>query len=172
MSKIKNLKQVQTSIDNLRSSGVDPETLSDGFHSFKELYRFRMLYNALLFNEWASGTLVKYDVHKSWKHNDGEWCFGQEKKWFVVVAVLPTGQITNHYRAEYWDLFQIPEVEKAKYEYDGHTSHDVAGRMDFMLRSMVKRDTLIPDLSAIIGAGSYYDDESEYESYVKNLNSK
>ena len=110
------------------------ENTSDGYHTFKELYEFRMMYNAALFNEWASmGNRweAKYDVHKSWKHNDGELCFGGG--WFVVVAILPSGQITNHYEAKHWDLFKITEVEKAKYEFDGHTSNDVLERLKSLI---------------------------------------
>ncbi len=109
--------------------------ISDGYHTFEELYEFRKVYNAALFNEWTIDRLVgsnivstpKYDVHKSWKHSDGELCFGGG--WFIVVAVLPTGQISNHYEAKDWDLFRIPETEKAKYEFDGHTSADVLNRL-------------------------------------------
>ena len=109
------------------------ENTSDGYHTFKELYEFRKVYNAALFNEWGKYNPiykngVKYDVHKSWKHNDGELCFGGG--WFIVVAILPTGQISNHYEGKDWDLFKIPEVEKAKYEFDGHTSADVLGRLN------------------------------------------
>jgi hypothetical protein len=115
---------------------------SDGYHTFNELYEFRKVYNAALFNEWAKQqvrnprwasednqpvTLPKYDVHKSWKHYDGEPCF--DGGWFIVVAVLPTGQISNHYEAKDWNLFKIPETEKAKYEFDGHTSQDVINRL-------------------------------------------
>jgi len=123
------------------------ENTSDGYHTFKELYDFRKAYNAALFNEWAqhkhlakhfehtqSGikevvTEIKYkfDVHKSWKHHDGELCFGGG--WFIDVALLPEGQISNHYKEEDWDLFQIPEVEKAKYPFDGHSSADVINRL-------------------------------------------
>ena len=110
------------------------EKLSDGYHTFEELYEFRKVYNAALFNEWAYSGITKkvvpypkYDVHKSWKHNDGELCFGGG--WFIVVAVLPTGQISNHYKAEDWDLFKIPHYETAKYPFDGHTSHQVLERL-------------------------------------------
>lgn len=108
------------------------EDTSDGYHTFKELYEFRKVYNAALFNEWGkiyTGKFEqqKYDVHKSWRHNDGELCFGGG--WFIVVAVLPTGQISNHYKAEDWDLFKIPEAPKAKYEFDGHTPADVISRL-------------------------------------------
>jgi len=115
-------------------------SVSDGYHTFDELYEFRKVYNAALFNEWAEEVgdfkfeetngftrTSKYTVHKSWKHHDGELCFGGG--WFIVVAQLPTGQISNHYKAEDWDLFKLPEVEKALFEFDGHTGKDVVERL-------------------------------------------
>lgn len=112
-------------------SKIDENT-SDGYHTFKELYEFRLLYNAALFNEWAEMAKVvgagklNFQVHKSWKHSDGELAFGGG--WFVVSAQLPTGQITNHYEASNWGLFKIPERDKAA-EWDGHTPQDVAKRL-------------------------------------------
>ena len=108
------------------------ENTSDGYHTFKELYDFRKAYNVALFNEWGKYNPkyengVKYDVHKSWRHNDGELCFGGG--WFIVVAVLPSGQISNHYEAKDWGLFNLPEFEKAKYPFDGHTGLDVINRL-------------------------------------------
>jgi hypothetical protein len=114
---------------------------SDGYHTYNELYDFRKMYNAALFNEWAANKLwnpkwkntgqpynhCKYDVHKSWKHHDGKECFGGG--WFIVVAMLPDGMITNHYKEEDWDLFQIPVEEKAKYPFDGHNGQDVLERL-------------------------------------------
>ena len=70
----------------------------------------------------------KYEVYKSKRHYNGELCFGGD--WFVVVAILPTGQISNHYEMKDWDLFDIPEYEKSKYEFDGHTSQDVLKRLE------------------------------------------
>lgn len=104
---------------------------SDGFHTFNELYEFRMLYNALLFNDW--GKDKRFDVHKSKRHSDGKECFGGG--WFVVVALLPSGQISNHYREEHWDLFSIPSFEKARYAFDGHTSKDVMARLKSLLEN-------------------------------------
>ena len=116
---------------------------SDGYHTFDELYEFRKMYNAALFNEWAKISvnnpnyiiddnchqpyLPKFNVHKSWRHYDGELCFGGG--WFIVVALLPTGQISNHYEAKDWNLFKIPETETAKYPFDGHTPQDVLQRL-------------------------------------------
>lgn len=109
--------------------GVRPSDVSDGFHTFREVYRFRLAYNALLFNEWARAGVNQ--VHKSKRHHDGELCFGGA--YFVVVAVLPAGQITNHYKLEHWDLFKIPEFDTARVPYDGHTPQDTLSRMvDFI----------------------------------------
>ena len=47
----------------------------------------------------------------------------------LEVAMLPSGQITNHYKAEHWDLFKVPIAEKSKYEFDGHTAQDVLSRL-------------------------------------------
>lgn len=102
------------------------EDTSDGYHTFKELYDIRKAYNVALFNEWAKDW-HDYDVHKSWRHNDGELCFGGG--WFIVCAKLPSGQISNHYRAEDWELFNIPETEKALFPFDGHTTQDVINRL-------------------------------------------
>lgn len=99
--------------------------LSDGYHTFNELYEYRLLYNAAFFNELARQGL--YDVHKSKLHSDGEIPFG-DPNWFIVMAELPTGQISNHYEMKDWDLFKIPEKEKAN-RWDGHSPKDVAQRL-------------------------------------------
>ena len=108
-------------------SPEDKGEISDGYHTFNELYYYRMLYNAAFFN-----SLPKVWVHKSKKHHDGEECFGGG--WFIVMANLPTGQISNHYELKDWELFQIPEKEVAD-EWDGHTPKEAAERLHkYLLR--------------------------------------
>lgn len=104
--------------------------LSDGYHTFNELYEYRLLYNAAFFNELAK--LGMYDVHKSKLHSDGEIPFG-DSNWFIVMAELPTGQISNHYEMKDWDLFKVPEKEKAN-PWDGHSPKDVAQRLREFLK--------------------------------------
>lgn len=104
---------------------TDMGELSDGYHTFNELYRDRMLYNAAAANAWAADQF-SVPVVKSWRHSDGELCFGGG--WFIVVALLPTGQISNHYEADHWPLFAVPEVEHPP-DYDGHTQADVDDRL-------------------------------------------
>lgn len=106
------------------------ENTSDGYHTFKELYEFRLLYNAALFNEFAKQGL--YNVQKSIRHSDGELCFGGG--WFVVICELPTGQITNHYELKDWGKFKCLEVGKANIEFDGHDANDVVTRLSEFLK--------------------------------------
>ena len=105
------------------------DRLNEQEETIQELYDFRLIYNALLFNEWSKHDTI--EVYKSKKHSDGELCFDGE--WFVVVAILPTGQITNHYHIKYWDYFQIKEYSMVKDEFDGHTPIDVLNRLKSMV---------------------------------------
>lgn len=105
------------------------ENVSDGYHTFGELYRYRMLYNAAFFNQLAKEGIIK--ICKSHKHFDGEECFGGG--WFIVMAELPTGQISNHYENQYWNLFNVPEQEKG-FKWDGHSPNDAADRIEAYLK--------------------------------------
>ena len=111
--------------DEIRKFNMDQ--VSDGYHTFEELYKFRLLYNAAFFNCLPRNI----EVLKSKYHNDGKACFGGG--WFIVQAELPTGQISNHYEMKYWDLFKIPEYEKANL-WDGHTPQDVIERLEKFCR--------------------------------------
>lgn len=103
----------------------------DDYHTMTELYEYRMLYNAHAVNGWHTAGIP---VVKSWRHHDGEECFGGG--WFIVTATLPTGQVSNHYKAADWSLFHCPEVETAP-EWDGHTPAEAADR----LKSALNGDT-------------------------------
>ena len=113
--------------DNNDTNGANKDIaaeLTDGHHTMRELYDYRAAYNALLFNEWAASS--KYSVVKSKCHADGEPCFGGTH--FVVYALTPHGQITNHYDFKWWHFFHVPEVDRAP-EYDGHTPQIALERM-------------------------------------------
>lgn len=119
------MKNEQDINDAILEGSINPNLICDGYHTFDELYEFRKMYNAALFWEWYR--TGKYNVHKSLKHYEGDECFGGG--WFIVVAMLPKGQISNHYKIEDWDLFPIAITEKALYKYDGHTGKDVLNRL-------------------------------------------
>lgn len=100
------------------------DEISDGFHTFDELYEYRMLYNAGFFNELSKDG--GFNVHKSERHSDGDKCFGGG--WFIVMATLPTGQISNHYEMKYWDLFHC-ESRLCADKWDGHSPEEAAQRL-------------------------------------------
>ena len=83
----------------------------------------------MLFNEWFSQG--RYEVHKSKRHHgDSSRIFpDSENEWFIVIAFLPEGQISNHYTMKDWDLFTCDERAEAKWPFDGHTSADVLNRL-------------------------------------------
>ncbi|WP_029292241.1 hypothetical protein [Cellulomonas sp. HZM] len=121
---------------------VQPD--GDEHHTMDELYEYRMLYNAHAAHGWLAAGVP---VVKSWQHSDGEPCFGGG--WFIVVATLPTGQVSNHYAAEFWDLFTVPAVDLPP-EYDGHTPQVAAGRLRDALATPVRPDParILPDPTA------------------------
>lgn len=104
--------------------------ISDGYHTFDELYRYRMLYHAWAVKAWQQ---AGWPVVKSQRHHDGQLCFGGG--WFIVTAQLPTGQVSNHYRDLYWYLFDCPAVDCAP-EWDGHTPQQAADRIEKTLRNL------------------------------------
>lgn len=90
--------------------------LSDGFHTFNQLYYQRMMLFA---------TIVKQNRDKAWKslrHEDGELCFGGG--WFIVGIDTPEGSYTYHYKDNYYSLFDCVELKCGKH-WDGHTEKDV-----------------------------------------------
>lgn len=97
--------------------------ISDGYHTIGELYEHRMVLTAALFNTWHEYHPIT--CTKSWKHNDGSMFDGM----FVVCAESKDfGQISYHYNAEFWDMFEIEEVEFSP-KWDRHTADDVVERL-------------------------------------------
>lgn len=116
-------------VDSKGNHALETGEVSDGYHTFNELYRYRLLYNALAFRALMHEPSAR--CHKSKLHSDGEECFGGG--WFIVVAYLKGKQISNHYELKDWDLFDIPEQERAD-EWDGHTPQEAAERLEAYLR--------------------------------------
>jgi len=81
-------------------------------------------------------------VVKSYRHSDGKFCFDSYREWFIVVAQTPFGQITNHYKAEDWDLFAVPEVSQAP-NFDGHTPQDVLVRLENIINLENRKTDLL-----------------------------
>ncbi len=91
---------------------------SDGYHTFNDLYYQRAVLFATIVNTYS-------DISwKSFRHEDGKYCFDSNGKWFIVGIDTPEGPYTYHYEKEYWNLFKCEVLPRAKH-FDGHTEKDV-----------------------------------------------
>lgn len=98
----------------------DVGEVSDGYHTFNELYAHRCsLFAALM----ASHPQISW---KSKKHNDGT----SYDDWFIAGMHLPTGDISYHLPVDqFWDrLTNVSELEFGV-KWDGHTPNDVITRI-------------------------------------------
>lgn len=95
--------------------------ISDGYHTFNELYEHRHMLFILLMRAYP---------HLSWRstlHEDGTMFDNM----FIAGMNTPQGQITYHMPMSVWgmlDYGEIPILATAP-KWDGHTSRDVVSRM-------------------------------------------
>lgn len=92
--------------------------VSDGDHTFSELYHHRAILTAALFNAYPEM------CWKSKQHHDGSMYDG----YFIVGMDTPHGQATYHYALSYWWMFHVKELDHAP-EYDGHTPEQAIERI-------------------------------------------
>lgn len=118
---------------------VTPNGVTDGWHTFDDLYKYRAYYNAALVNMIVKEqknidsfiNTHKIDVIKSKKHYNGEKCYNGTH--FVVMIKTPYGQISNHYELKYWKLFNCRTVKKA-WKWDGHTMKESIERLEKLFK--------------------------------------
>lgn len=110
----------------------DTDEVSDGHHTFGELYAHRRALTALL----AAAAATENDSWRSKEHHpDGDPMF---PGYFIVGVELPTGTITYHYKLKYWDDFAaVPERPHAPV-WDGATPDDTVERLFTLARSLAE----------------------------------
>lgn len=113
-------KEVQREILHIQDRG----SLSDGYHTFDELYYHRMMLFSIICNTYND------KAWKSWKHSDGD--NPMYDNMFIVGITTPEGDYSYHYDSEYWDKFQVKELDRAP-KWDGHIPEDIR-RLESLLR--------------------------------------
>jgi hypothetical protein len=88
--------------------------ISDGYHTFDELYYHRMVLFSVICKAFRD------KAWKSLKHEDGSMF----DDYFIVGVTTPQGEYTYHYHLDYWDTFDVKEVEFAP-KWDGHKPSDI-----------------------------------------------
>lgn len=97
----------------------DKGNISDGYHTFNELYDHRCL---LWINICLMTPNTSYLVKE---HYVG---------WFLLGNETPYGQVSYHCPNKYLPL--VKSIKERKVEYDGHTSPDVIKRLEQLANSM------------------------------------
>lgn len=114
---------LQIAIDSLPSD--ERGKLSDGFHSFDELYKHRVALFVKLC-EMMARSGYPHNIWRSKLHSDGTMYDG----WFVMgISKHPGKQITYHLPEKVWDDCKFAKVLDRAPEWDGHTSSDVLERI-------------------------------------------
>ena len=114
---------LQTLIDNYKETNGSVGELSDGYHTFNELYHHRsLLFMALCM------TAFKDNSWKSLLHSDPN-----DKMYdgmFIMGVDTPYGQATYHFDIDpYWSMTKfVKEVDRAP-KYDGHTPAEAIDRI-------------------------------------------
>lgn len=113
----------------------DPSKLSDGYHTFEELYEHR---HALCL------ALMKSMPEQWWfslRHADGEFCFDGD--WFIVGAELPES-ITYHLPMRLLEAARATGATELPVgrPWDGHTPKDVVSRLVSWASNTVKLRTI------------------------------
>lgn len=101
---------------------TDVGSVSDGYHTFDELYEHRCALFA---------ALMKTNPEISWRannHDDGTMFDG----WFIAGMHLPTGDVTYHLPLRMWELLDNVGIETSNKapKWDGHSSTNVVHRLE------------------------------------------
>jgi hypothetical protein len=88
--------------------------ISDGYHTFNELYYHRMVLFSVICNTYKS------KAWKSWKHSD-DTMFDD---YFIVGITTDKGDYSYHYHKDHWDTFDVKELPTAPV-WDGHKPSDI-----------------------------------------------
>ena len=117
----KRLALLNDLIDTKEKLDNNPGEVSDGYHTFNELYHHRAILFAVLCNTYPTLSW------KSKQHHDPDQAMYDGM--FIVGINTPEGQATYHYNIDpYWDMFNVIELERAP-EWDGHTPDDAIKRI-------------------------------------------
>lgn len=107
----------------IKNAGVDTNCISDGYHTFGELYDHRItLFIALCRTAREGGQVWRSELHSDGSKFDG---------WFVLGIGRENGhQITYHLPMSKWSECDFAETLERAPEWDGHTSADVLRRLN------------------------------------------
>lgn len=112
--------------------------ISDGYHTFNELYEHRITlfialcrkiqdfkYHGDSRNQFGDEKIV----WRSKRHSDGEICFGTGTQYILGIGKEAGNQITYHIPIERWEETEFAEILDKAPVFDGHAPVDVLERL-------------------------------------------
>lgn len=130
---------IQHVVDHFRDSqevmGFDKKMISDGYHTFGELYAHRYalfiaLCKALNTYPQYTSAITLVSVWRSKLHDDGTMFNDSFIMGFNFVDVAP---ITYHLPMRLWALTDFLDTLEKAPPWDGHTSNDVLERLTLLI---------------------------------------
>jgi hypothetical protein len=111
------------------------DDISDGYHTFGELYAHRIELHISLCRELSRNPAYQYgaksEIWRTRVHSDGSSFDG----WFVLGIGKQRGeQITYHLPDDRWEHTEFAQTLDRAPEFDGHTSADVLARLRGLLK--------------------------------------
>lgn len=121
-------------VQTLRALPGGMGEVSDGDHTFTELYAHRRALTAVL----AAAANTASDSWRSKRHHPDDGPMFSD--YFVVGIKLPTGKtITYHYEIEHWDDFAATPVREHAPKWDGSTPDDTVANLLEIARMVADR---------------------------------
>lgn len=135
--------EINVFIRNAKEDGnfLNAKSISDGYHTFQELYDMRLALTVALFSEYNSTCSEGGNAGMVWRskqHSDGTMFDGM----FIVGIdwedsfhtqfndpMIKKAWVTFHYHDEHWDKFYFCRTLDKAPEWDGHTDKDVIERL-------------------------------------------
>lgn len=117
----------EEAINAIIASGCDTNKISDGYHTFGQLYEHRIVLFIALCRSIDMYSLNDPMIWMSECHSDGSKFDG----WFIMGISSEKGkQISYHLPIEKWnECSEFAHVLGKAPEFDGHTSDDVLLRL-------------------------------------------
>ena len=119
MSKI---EKINNDIKESANAGIiSTKDVSDRWHTFGTLYKHRIYLFSVICNQIPE---ISWKTKKHYDEENDPMFNGD----FMAGINTPDGIVTYHIKMEYWDLFDVPEIDRGP-KYDGYDDEEVFKRL-------------------------------------------
>lgn len=132
LGKVSNIPDINQQILAIKDTGCSVGEVSDGYHTFDELYDHRCVLFIALCNTYAfehNGKLG-FTAWRTRLHSDGTMFDGYFVAGMTFEFSSNPGQATYHLQNKYWDRFssKVSILDRAP-EYNGHSPTEALERI-------------------------------------------